>query len=110
MDKLVIFGFLIIATSLEAIGDAFVRLGLAQAALLPRCLMFATGAMLLFGYGVSVNLAPTEFGRVVGLYIAILFVVWQLVNWVVFRSPLVAPVLVGGSLIVVGGAIVTFWK
>jgi hypothetical protein len=103
-------GFLIIATSLEAIGDSIVRLGLAQNAWLPRCLMFATGAVLLFGYGVSVNLAPTEFGRVVGLYIATLFIVWQLVNWIVFRTPLVPPVVAGGLLIVVGGAIVTFWK
>jgi hypothetical protein len=110
VDKLVIFGFLIVATSLEAIGDAVVRMGLVQDAWLPRCLMFATGGVLLFGYGVSVNLAPTEFGRVVGLYIATLFIVWQLVNWVVFRSPPVAPVLVGGLLIVVGGAIVTFVK
>jgi hypothetical protein len=73
-------------------------------------LFFAVGAVLLFGYGLSVNLAPVEFGRVAGLYIATLFVVWQLVNWIVFRSPPVAPILVGGALIVAGGAIVTFWK
>jgi hypothetical protein len=110
VDKLTLWGFLIIATALEATGDAIVRMGINQNAWLPRSLLFVAGAILLFGYGFSVNLAPVEFGRVVGLYIATLFVVWQLVNWVVFRSPPVAPVLVGGLLIVAGGAIVTFWK
>jgi hypothetical protein len=110
MDKITLFGFLIVATSLEAVGDAVVRLGINQSAWMLRGPLFAAGAVLLFGYGLSVNLAPVEFGRVAGLYIATLFVVWQLVNWIVFRSPPVAPILVGGALIVAGGAIVTFWK
>jgi hypothetical protein len=102
MDKIALVGFLIVATSFEAFGDAIVRMGIAQNSWLPRCL--------LFGYGLSVNLAPVEFGRVVGLYIAMLFIVWQMVNWIVFRSPPVAPVLIGGLLIVAGGAVVTLWK
>jgi hypothetical protein len=35
--------------------------------------------------------------------------VWQLVNLIVFRSPPGMPVWFGGSLIIVGGLIVTFW-
>jgi hypothetical protein len=105
-----IFAFLMVATALETLGDAVVRLGLMRAAWLPRGAFFAVGAVLLFGYGLSLNLAPVEFSRVVGLYIAILFVMWQVVNLIVFRSPPDAPVLVGGVLIVVGGAIVTLWK
>jgi small multidrug resistance family-3 protein len=85
-------------------------MGITQTNWLPRSLLFLAGAVLLFGYGLSVNLAPAEFGRVVGLYIATLFVVWQVVNWVVFRSLPAAPVLIGGMLIVAGGAIVTLWK
>ena len=110
MDKIALVGFLIVATSLEAVGDAVVRMGIAQNAWLPRCLLFLAGAVLLFGYGLSVNLAPVEFGRVVGLYIAMLFIVWQIVNWIVFRSLPDAPVFVGGVLIIIGGAVVTFWK
>ena len=110
MDKIALVGFLIVATSLEAVGDAVVRMGIAQNAWLPRCLLFVVGAILLFGYGLSVNLAPVEFGRVVGLYIAMLFIVWQIVNWIVFRSLPDAPIFVGGVLIIVGGAIVTLWK
>jgi hypothetical protein len=68
------------------------------------------GAVLLWGYGFSLNLAPVEFRQVVGLYIATLFVVWQIINFIVFRTAPHLPILVGGSLIVIGGLIVTFWK
>jgi hypothetical protein len=105
-----IFLFLIVATALETFGDAVVRIGIGQTAWLPRSGLFLAGAVLLFGYGVSLNLAPIEFNRVVGLYIAILFVMWQVVNLIVFRSPPGMPVLLGGALIVVGGLVVTFWE
>jgi len=105
-----IFLFLIAATSLETFGDAIVRIGIGQTAWLPRSALFLAGAILLFGYGVSLNLAPIEFGRVAGLYIATLFIMWQLVNLIVFRSPPGMPIWFGGALIIVGGLIVTFWE
>jgi hypothetical protein len=105
-----IFLFLIAATTLETVGDAVVRMGIGQTAWLQRSALFLGGAVLLFGYGLSLNLAPIEFNRVVGLYIAILFVTWQLVNLIVFRSAPGVPVLLGGALIVVGGLVVTFWE
>ncbi len=104
-----IFLFLLVATSLETFGDAIVRIGIGQTAWLPRGALFLAGAVLLFGYGLSLNLAPIEFNRVVGLYIATLFVVWQVVNLIVFRAPPAMPVWFGGALIVLGGLIVTFW-
>ncbi len=82
-----VFLFLIIATTLETFGDAIVRIGIGQTTWLPRGALFAAGAFLLFGYGLSLNLAPIEFNRVVGLYITTLFIVWQIVNLIVFRSP-----------------------
>jgi hypothetical protein len=105
-----IFLFLIVATSLETFGDAIVRIGIGQTAWLPRSALFLAGALLLFGYGVSLNLAPIDFSRVVGLYIAMLFITWQVVNLIVFRSPPGMPVWLGGMLIVAGGLIVTFWE
>jgi hypothetical protein len=110
MDKLASLGFLLVATTMEASGDALVRMGLGQAALGIRIALFAMGAILLFGYGLMLNLAPLEFGRVVGLYIATLFVVWQFINLIAFGSAPSLPVLVGGALIVAGGLIVTFWQ
>jgi hypothetical protein len=56
------------------------------------------------------NLAPLEFGRVLGLYIATLFIVWQSVNFVTYKSLPTVPILVGGAFIVTGGMIVSFWK
>jgi hypothetical protein len=70
MAKLIIVGFLIAATALEASGDAIVRMGLNQPAPGLRALLFLAGAALLFGYGLMLNLAPLEFGRVVGIYVA----------------------------------------
>ena len=110
MDKLIVLGFLIVATTLEASGDAVVRLGLGEGAFVPRIGLFLAGAALLFGYGLTLNLAPLEFGRVVGLYIATLFVVWQVVNFFAFRAVPTVPILLGGALIVSGGLVVTFWE
>jgi hypothetical protein len=102
--------FLVLATTLEVSGDAIVRIAIYNHAGLSRAGLMIAGAALLFGYGFSLNLAPLEFGQVVGLYIATLFVIWQLINFVGFRKVPSVPILLGGALIVVGGLIVTFWK
>src|ERR1700692_2496302 len=109
MAKLTILSFLIAASTLEAGGDAIVRMGLNQQATVSRAPLFLAGAALLFGYGLVLNLAPLEFGRVVGIYVATLFIVWQVINFIAFQSLPSLPVLVGGTLFVVGGAIVAFW-
>jgi hypothetical protein len=69
-----------------------------------------SGAALLFGYGMALNLAPLKFGQVVGLYIATLFTVWQVINFIAFRVLPSLPSVVGGFLIITGGLIVTFWR
>ncbi len=108
--KLVILGFLIVATVMEVSGDAIVRIGLGQPTWGMKALYFAAGAALLFGYGLALNLAPLEFERVVGIYIATLFVVWQIISFIAFRSVPTLPVLVGGALIIAGGLVVAFWS
>jgi small multidrug resistance family-3 protein len=102
--------FLLIATTLEVSGDAVVRLAIHEHAGLYRLGLFAIGTVLLLGYGSFLNLAPLEFGEVVGLYIATLFVVWQAINFLFFRTLPTLPVLAGGTLIVIGGLVVSFWK
>ncbi len=102
--------FLVIATVLEASGDAIVRKALFGHRGSARFGLFVAGAALLLSYGTLLNLAPLEFNRVVGLYLATLFVVWQLINFVAFRSLPSLPILVGGTLVVAGGLIVTYWR
>jgi small multidrug resistance family-3 protein len=107
--KLIILGLLIVATTLEVSGDAIVRIGLGERVTATKGAYFLAGAVLLFGYGLALNLAPIEFHRVVGVYIATLFIVWQIISFLVFRSVPTLPILAGGSLIVLGGIIVAFW-
>jgi len=101
---------LLIATVLEVGGDALVRAAIYNHAGYVRLALFLIGAALLLGYGTFLNLAPVEFGQVVGLYIATLFIVWQVINFIAFRAIPTVPILVGGTLIVAGGALITFWN
>jgi hypothetical protein len=101
---------LLVATTLEVSGDAVIRMAIYDHAGVSRIALFLAGAALLFGYGSFLNLSPIDFGRVVGLYRAILFVVWQIINFIAFRTLPTLPILVGGGLIIAGGAIVTLWK
>ncbi|HZE43746.1 MAG TPA: hypothetical protein VE058_08185 [Steroidobacteraceae bacterium] len=102
--------FLIAATTLEVSGDAIVRLAIYDHVGAYRVALFVAGAGLLLGYGTLLNLAPFEFGQVVGIYIATLFVIWQIINFAFFRTLPTMPTVVGGALVVAGGAIITFWK
>jgi hypothetical protein len=101
---------LVIATLLEVSGDAIVRMAIYNHTGAIRIALYLAGAALLFGYGSFLNLAPIEFGRVVGLYVATLFVVWQVINFVAFRTLPTMPIWVGGGLMIAGGIIITFWQ
>jgi len=101
--------FLIVATTLEVSGDAIIRKTIYEYSGIARVAFGLIGILLLFGYGLFLNLAPVEFGKVVGLYIATLFVVWQVISYITFKTIPSMPVIVGGSMIVLGGLVVTFW-
>lgn len=102
--------FLIVATVLEVSGDALIRTCVYNHTGLARLGFGLMGTLLLLGYGISLNLAPVEFGQVVGLYIATLFIVWQIITYLAFKTIPTVPVIIGGVLIVSGGLIVNFWK
>ena len=102
--------FLLIATTLEVSGDEIVGIAIYRHVGLARIALMAAGAALLLGYGFALNFAPLEFGQVGGLYIATLFVIWQVINLIAFRTFPSLPIVVGGTLIIAGGLIVTFWK
>jgi small multidrug resistance family-3 protein len=105
-----IFLFVLIATILESTGDAVIRIALHRAASPARVGLFLIGGVLLTLYGTSLNLAPVEFAAVTGMYVATLFVVFQITNYIFFRSTPTPAVMVGGALIVAGGLIVSVWR
>ncbi len=105
-----IFLFILLATVLEAIGDAVLRMALHTGTTPARVGLFAVGALLLTGYGTSLNLAPEDFGTVTGLYVAMVFLCFQVTNYLFFRALPTSGTLAGGALIVGGGAIVYWWR
>ncbi len=102
--------FLLVATILEVAGDAIIRTSIYNHTGIARIGFMSMGGILLFGYGCALNLAPVEFREVVGLYIATLFIVWQIGNYIAFQTVPTLPVIVGGILVIAGGLIITFWK
>lgn len=105
-----VFLFVLVATIFESAGDAVIRVALHQSSWAARIGFFALGTVLLALYGTSLNLAPVEFAEVTALYLSTLFVIFQITNYVVFRTVPTPPILVGGALIVAGGLVVTLWK
>jgi small multidrug resistance family-3 protein len=58
----------------------------------------------------AVNAPPWDFGKLLGVYVSLFFMVAQGVNFVAFGARPDAPTLLGGALIVAGGLIVAFGK
>lgn len=105
-----VYALLLLAALLEAGGDALVRHGLHAQGLLPRLTFLVGGAAVLFAYGLLVNTPPWDFGRLLGVYVTLFFVVAQAINYLAFGVRPTLPVLIGGALIVGGGALITFWR
>jgi small multidrug resistance family-3 protein len=91
---------LIAAAALESGGDALVRLGLHHGRI-----WIPAGVLVLAAYGFVVNLGTLDFGRLMGVYIAVFFVVSQVIAALIFHQPLARGTMLGGALIVVGGAV-----
>ena len=97
---------LVLAATLEVGGDALFRRALQSSAAPNRAVLFALGGCLLLGYGYTVNAPPWQFGRLLGLYVVFVFVIAQMISWLVFHQPPSGQVLVGGVFIVTGGLVI----
>jgi small multidrug resistance family-3 protein len=91
---------LLVAATLEVGGDALIRLGLHGT----RGWILA-GAIALTAYGVIVNQGKLDFGRLMGVYIAVFFVVSQIIAFAIFRQVPGRATMLGGAFIVVGGIV-----
>ena len=104
------FAVLSLAALLEVSGDACFQSGLYQSTGATRGLWFLGGAAVLATYGVFVNLPQWDFGKLLGIYVVLFFVIAQIVAKVRFHQSPTTPILVGGGFIVAGGLVMTFWK
>jgi hypothetical protein len=109
MGTFAAYALLLLAASLEAGGDALVRLGLHSPHGFGRIGLFLASAVILFVYGLSVNAPNWDFGRLLGVYVTLFFVVAQILNFALFGIRPGLPILVGGALIVSGGVVMTVW-
>lgn len=92
---------LVLAAALEVGGDALVRIGLRGPAF-----WMAAGGLVLFAYGVLVNLSGIDFNRLMGIYIAVFFVVSQVISFIFFKQIPDDKILLGGGFIVTGGLLI----
>ena len=97
---------LFLAAILEAGGDALVRTGLHMPASGARLLFWAAGAVVLFAYGYVVNAPPWDFGKLLGVYVVFFFVAAQAIGYFAFGQIPSRGIWFGGTLIIIGGAIV----
>lgn len=101
---------LLIAATLEVCGDSFFQTAVHHSSGVWRWISLIGGTITLSAYGLMVNIPTWNFGRLLGVYVVFFFVVAQVVARIRFQQPPTPAVLAGGSLIVTGGLIISFWK
>lgn len=101
---------LCVAALLETFGDSCFQAGLYRSSGMARAISLAGGALALACYGLAVNTPRWEFGELLGVYVALFFLFAQILAKTRFKQPPTPPILLGGSLIALGGIIITFWR
>lgn len=104
------FVVLIIAAYLEVQGDACFQSALYHASGSKRIGWFLAGTMVLVCYSLFLNSSKIDFGKLLGIYVVLFFLVAQLVAKLQFHQSPSKPIYVGGAFILTGGLIVTIWK
>jgi small multidrug resistance family-3 protein len=98
---------LAIAAFLEVYGDSCFQSALYRTSGMSRALAFAGGALSLAAYGLLVNAPRWEFGKLLGVYVVLFFLLAQIVARVKFGQSPTLPILIGGALILAGGVIIS---
>jgi small multidrug resistance family-3 protein len=98
---------LAIAAFLEAYGDSCFQSALYRTSGMSRTLAFVGGAVSLAAYGLVVNAPRWEFGKLLGVYVVLFFLLAQIVARVKFGQVPTLPILIGGAFICAGGVIIS---
>lgn len=98
--------YLLIAIVFEVCGDASIRIGLRGR----RPAAFLVGAGLVICYGIIISFPKWNFSRTMGVYIAMFFIISQIVSRLMLHEAVKLPTVVGGLLIVAGGMVILFWR
>jgi hypothetical protein len=104
------FGLLAVAAFLEAFGDSLFQSGIYRSTGVTRGLFFVSGAIVLGLSGFTVNIPHWDFGKLLGIYVVLFFLVAQVLAKVRFNQAPTTPIYVGGTLIATGGVIIAFWR
>jgi small multidrug resistance family-3 protein len=98
-----IVAILVLAAGLEVGGVAAIRRGLLDSA--ARWVLLGSAALVAYGLVVNRN-RTLDFGRLMGLYIAVFFVMSQLLSFAIFAERPTGGLMVGGALIVAGAIVI----
>jgi small multidrug resistance family-3 protein len=104
------FAVLTLAAFLEAHGDSFFQAGFYRSSGAGRVLAFVSGTVVLALYGTVVNVPRWDFGKLLGVYVVLFFLMAQLQAKLRFGQSPTVPIYAGGALIVAGGLVIAFWK
>jgi hypothetical protein len=104
------FVVLAIAAYLEVQGDACFQSGLYHSSGSRRLGWFLAGTLVLVCYSLFLNSSRIDFGRLLGVYVALFSILAQIVAKLQFHQSPTKPIYVGGAFIVLGGVIMTAWK
>ena len=104
------FALLTAAAFLEAFGDSLFQSGIYRSTGTARGFFFVSGAIVLTFYGFGVNIPHWDFGKLLGVYVVLFFLVAQMLAKVRFNQSPTMPIYLGGSLITTGGMIIAFWR
>jgi drug/metabolite transporter (DMT)-like permease len=104
------FAVLALAAWLEVQGDACFQAGLYNASGFRRLALFFAGTVVLVAYSLFLNSSKIDFGKLLGIYVVLFFLVAQVVAKLQFHQSPTKPIYLGGAFIVLGGLIMTLWK
>ena len=104
------FAVLVFAAYLEVQGDARFQSGLYHASGMRRAGWFLAGTAVLVCYSLYLNSSKVNFGRLLGVYVVLFFLVAQILAKLQFHQSPTKPIYLGGGFIVIGGLIMTLWK